>query len=90
MKSLVELTWDSYNCKLKVMKSIELLNKNEYYEAKFKYSNGYIRKEPYIKKTLISIPYSYYFTGKNILYVNGNKYYKNPEYWQKIVKEYKN
>ena len=34
MKSLVELTWDSYNCKLKVMKSIELLNKNEYYEVK--------------------------------------------------------
>lgn len=89
IKSIVQLKYDSWSNQITVKESIEVLDKNEYYEAKFKYNNGYIRTEYFIEKTELGVPYKYFCSKDNILYISGTKYHENPQYWQKLVKEYK-
>lgn len=90
MRGIVKLEYDSFFNDLKIMKSISLIDKKEFYEAKFKSTTGYIMTESFIRKTDIGIPKGVWFStlGTVIMYVNRTLYDKCPLYYQNIIKSY--
>lgn len=85
MQSITELTW---NNQLTIMESVELKEKKNNYEVKFRYSNGYTRTE-FVEKENLAIPFVEQSTWKNVMYVNTNKYLDNPELYHKLIQNFR-
>jgi hypothetical protein len=87
VKQIIEVKWDN---NLSIMKSIEVKDAGEYYEVKFQHPPyGYIRTEPYIKKSDLIDPKPYKDMIENKLYVNAERYNEDPGYWQDLVKNFR-
>jgi hypothetical protein len=89
MKGIVELRYDIFFDKLEIMRSVAVTDKNDYYEVKFQYQNGYIKTESFIKKKEIGIPKDYYHSRNIVvMYVNKINYENNPEEFHQRIKNF--
>lgn len=86
MKCIVRIKWDN---KLEVMKSSNIIDKNDHYCVEFTYPNGYVQCD-YVDKDLYgSVPMVKFCTWENLLYVTEKKYKEDPEHWISLVKSWR-
>ena len=91
MKSIVRLKLNYFK-EVEIQESIEVIDHKNHYNINFPnyYNPKFQDVDYYVSKDLYkSIPHKRIIDTYVTLYVTGIKYYKNPEYYLNLIKNYK-